>query len=129
MESKFEEKDNIIRSKSFDFSVRIVNLYKVLYYERNEKKLSKQLLRSGTSIGANIEEGIAAFSKKEFIFKLQISYKEANESFYWIKLLYRTNYINDVEFESLKLNIEEIIKLNEKSIWKDALEEYNLIDN
>ena len=111
MESKFEEKDNIIRSKSFDFSVRIVNLYKVLYYERNEKKLSKQLLRSGTSIGANIEEGIAAFSKKEFIFKLQISYKEANESFYWIKLLYRTNYINDVEFESLKLNVEEIIKL------------------
>ena len=111
MESKFEEKDNIIRSKSFDFSVRIVNLYKVLYYERNEKKLSKQLLRSGTSIGANIEEGIAAFSKKEFIFKLQISYKEANESFYWIKLLYRTNYINDVEFESLKLNIEEIINL------------------
>ena len=111
MESKFEEKDNIIRSKSFDFSVRIVNLYKVLYYERNEKTLSKQLLRSGTSIDANIEEGIAAFSKKEFIFKLQISYKEANESFYWIKLLYRTNYINDVEFESLKLNIEEIIKL------------------
>ena len=111
MESKFEEKDNIIRSKSFDFSVRIVNVYKVLYYERNEKTLSKQLLRSGTSIGANIEEGIAAFSKKEFIFKLQISYKEANESFYWIKLLYRTNYINDVEFESLKLNIEEIIKL------------------
>ncbi|AZB20884.1 four helix bundle protein [Kaistella haifensis] len=111
MESKFEEKDNIIRSKSFDFSVRIVNLYKVLYYERNEKILSKQLLRSGTSIGANIEEGIAAFSKKEFIFKLQISYKEANESFYWIKLLHRTDYINDVEFESLKLNIEEIIKL------------------
>ena len=111
MESKFEEKDNIIRSKSFDFSVRIVNLYKVLYYERNEKTLSKQLLRSGTSIGANIEEGIAAFSKKEFIFKLQISYKEVNESFYWIKLLYRTNYINDVEFESLKLNVEEIIKL------------------
>ena len=111
MESKFEEKDNIIRSKSFDFSVRIVNLYKVLYYERNEKTLSKQLLRSGTSIGANIEEGIAAFSKKEFIFKLQISYKEANESFYWIKLLYRTNYISDVEFESLKLNIEEIIRL------------------
>ena len=111
MEDQFKEKDNVIRHKSFEFSVRIVNLYKVLYYERNEKKLSKQLLRSGTSIGANIEEGIAAFSKKEFIFKLQISYKEANESFYWIKLLYRTNYINDVEFESLKLNLEEIIRL------------------
>ena len=111
MESKFEEKDNIIRSKSFDFSVRIVNLYKVLYYERKEKTLSKQLLRSGTSRGANIEEGIAKKKKKEFIFKLQISYKEANESFYWIKLLHRTDYIKDVEFESLKLNIEEIIKL------------------
>lgn len=107
MEDQFKEKDNVIRHKSFEFSVRI----KILYYERNEKILSKQLLRSGTSIGANIEEGIAAFSKKEFIFKLQISYTEANESFYWIKLLYRTNYINDVEFESLKLNIEEIIKL------------------
>ena len=111
MEDQFKEKDNVIRHKSFEFSVWIVNLFKILYYERNEKILSKQLLRSGTSIGANIEEGIAAFSKKEFIYKLQISYKEANESFYWIKLLYRTNYINDVEFESLKLNIEEIIKL------------------
>ncbi|MCW4452929.1 four helix bundle protein [Kaistella sp. BT6-1-3] len=111
MEDQFKEKDNVIRHKSFEFSVRIVNLFKILYYERNEKILSQQLLRSGTSIGANIEEGIAAFSKKEFIYKLQISYKEANESFYWIKLLYRTNYINDVEFESLKLNIEEIIKL------------------
>ena len=111
MEDQFKEKDNVIRHKSFEFSVRIVNLYKVLYYERNEKTLSKQLLRSGTSIGANIEEGIAAFSKKEFIFKLQISYKEANESFYWIKLLHRTDYINDVEFESLKIKIEEIIKL------------------
>lgn len=111
MEDQFKEKDNVIRHKSFEFSVRIVNLFKILYYERNEKILSKQLLRSGTSIGANIEEGIAAFSKKEFIYKLQISYKEANESFYWIKLLYRTNYISDVEFESLKLNIEEIIKL------------------
>lgn len=111
MEDQFKEKDNVIRHKSFEFSVRIVNLYKILYYERNEKILSKQLLRSGTSIGANIEEGIAAFSKKEFIYKLQISYKEANESFYWIKLLHRTAYIKDVEFESLKLNIEEIIKL------------------
>ena len=111
MEDQFKEKDNVIRHKSFEFSVRIVNLFKILYYERNEKILSKQFLRSGTSIGANIEEGIAAFSKKEFIYKLQISYKEANESFYWIKILYRTNYISDVEFESLKLKIEEIIKL------------------
>jgi four helix bundle protein len=64
MQSNFQEKDNVIRNKSFDFSIRIINLYKVLYNERNEKTLSKQLLRSGTSIGANIEEGIASFSKK-----------------------------------------------------------------
>ncbi|AZB31788.1 four helix bundle protein [Chryseobacterium balustinum] len=110
MESNFQEKDNIIRNKSFDFSIRIINLYKVLYNERNEKTLSKQLLRSGTSIGANIEEGIASFSKKEFIYK-QISYKEAYESFYWIKLLHKTGFINDTEFNSIKINIEEIIKL------------------
>lgn len=111
MENNFQEKDNIIRSKSFDFSVRIVNLYKILYYERNEKVISKQLIRSGTSVGANIEEGIAAFSKKEFIFKLQISYKEAFESRYWLKLLFKTEYIKQSEFESLLFDVEEIIKL------------------
>ncbi len=111
MENVFQEKDNIIRSKSFDFSVRIVNLYKILYYERNEKVICKQLIRSGTSIGANIEEGIAAFSKKEFIFKLQISYKEAFESRYWLKLLFKTEYIKQSEFESLLFDVEEIIKI------------------
>lgn len=111
MENNFQEKDNIIRSKSFDFSVRIVNLYKILYYERNEKVISKQLIRSGTSVGANIEEGIAAFSKKEFIFKLQISYKEAFESRYWLKLLFKTEYIKQSEFESLLFDVEEIIKI------------------
>ena len=111
MENNFQEKDNIIRSKSFDFSVRIVNLYKILYSERNEKVISKQLIRSGTSIGANVEEGIAAFSKKEFIFKLQISYKEAFETRYWLKLLFRTEYIKQSEFESLLVDVEEIIKI------------------
>ena len=111
MESIFQEKDNIIRSKSFDFSVRIVNLYKILYYQRNERVISKQLIRSATSVGANIEEGIAAFSKKEFIFKLQISYKEAFESRYWLKLLFKTEYIKQSEFESLLFDVEEIIKI------------------
>lgn len=111
MENVFQEKDNIIRRKSFDFSVRIVNLYKILYCERNEKVICKQLIRSGTSIGANIEEGIAAFSKKEFIFKLQISYKEAFESRYWLKLLFKTEYIKQSEFESLLSDVEEIIKI------------------
>ena len=91
MESKFQEKNNVIRNKSFDFSIIIVNLYKVLYHERNEKTLSQQLLRSGTSIGANIEEGIAPFSKKEFIYKLQISYKEAYQSFIGINFYIKQN--------------------------------------
>ena len=111
MENNLQEKDNIIRSKSFDFSVRIVNLYKILYSERNEKVISKQLIRSGTSIGANVVEGIAAFSKKEFIFKLQISYKEAFETRYWLKLLFGTGYIKQSEFESLLVDVEEIIKI------------------
>ena len=106
-----EVKRNVIRDKSFDFSVRIVNLYKLLIAERKEFILSKQLLRSATSIGANIEEGIAAFSKKEFVVKLQISYKEAFEAYYWIKLLWRTDFINEVEFKSLEKDVEEIIKL------------------
>lgn len=106
-----EVKRNIIRDKSFDFSVRIVNLYKLLIAERKEFILSKQLLRSATSIGANIEEGVAAFSKKEFVVKFQISYKEAFEAYYWIKLLWRTDFINEVEFKSLEKDVEEIIKL------------------
>lgn len=111
MENNFQEKDNIIRNKSFDFSVRIVKLHKILFDERNEKIMSKQLLRSATSIGANIEESLAAFSKKEFIFKLQISYKEAFESRYWLKLLFKTEYIKQSEFESLLFDAEEIIKI------------------
>ena len=106
-----EIKRNVIRDKSFDFSVRIVNLYKLLTGERKEYVLSKQLLRSATSIGANIEEGVAAFSKKEFVVKLQISYKEAFEAYYWIKLLYKTEFINEAEFKSLEKDVEEIIKL------------------
>jgi len=106
-----EIKRNIIRDKSFDFSVRIINLFKLLTSERKELVLSKQLLRSATSIGANIEEGIAAFSKKEFVVKLQISYKEAFEAYYWIKLLYKTEFINEAEFKSLEKDVEEIIKL------------------
>ncbi len=108
---KFIVKENPIRNKSFDFSVRIINLYKTLIGERKENTMAKQLLRCSTSIGANIEEGVAAFSKKEFIFKFQISYKEAFESYYWIKLLYKTDYINQKEFESLEKDIQEIIKI------------------
>ncbi len=128
MEKLFVSRENPIRTKSFDFAVRIVNLRKTLYKEREEYIMSKQLLRSGTSIGANIEEGIAAFSKKEFIVKLQISYKEAFETFYWIKLLFKTDFINESEYKSLEKDIEEIIKLL-TSILKTSKQNINNTNN
>ena len=103
--------DNIIQEKSFAFAIRIVNLYKYLIAEKMEFVLSKQLLRSGTSIGANIEESIGGFSEKDFIHKLSISYKEARESMYWLKLLNATDYITNAEFESLHKDAEEICKI------------------
>jgi len=86
-------KENVIKDKSFDFALRIINLYKYLSEEKKEYVLSKQLLRSGTSVGANIRESEHAESKNDFIHKLSISLKEANESHYWIELLYKSDYI------------------------------------
>ncbi len=83
--------DNIIQEKSFAFAIRIVNLYKYLTNEKKEFVLSKQILKSGTSIGANIEESIGAQSDKDFLNKISISYKEARESIFWLKLLQATN--------------------------------------
>ncbi len=80
-------KENIIQQKSFLFAIRIINLYKHLTAVKKEFVLSKQILRCGTSIGANIEESIGGRSDKEFLFKLEISYKEARETIYWLKLL------------------------------------------
>ncbi len=82
--------DNMVQVKSFDFAVRIVGLYKHLCDEKKEYTLSKQLLRSGTSIGANVKEAINAQSRREFIAKMNIALKEANESEYWIELLSKT---------------------------------------
>lgn len=87
-------KDNIIKTKSFSFAVRVVKLYKILTTERKEYMISKQLLRSGTSIGANVREALNGESKADFIHKLAISQKECDESLYWLELLKETNYIN-----------------------------------
>jgi four helix bundle protein len=103
--------DNIVQQKSFAFAIRIVNLYKYLVSEKKEFVLSKQLLRSGTSIGANIEESIGGQSDKDFIHKLSISYKEARESVYWLKLLSATEYLSESESKSLLLDAEEICKI------------------
>ncbi len=107
------KQENIILDKSFNFAVRIVKLFKYLSNEKKEYILSKQLLRCGTSIGANINEAQAAQSKKDFISKMSISSKEARESKYWIDLLISTNYLKeeDKHVQSLLNDTEEIIKL------------------
>ena len=105
------KRDNVIKSKSFKFSVRIVKLYKYLTEERTEFIMSKQLLRSGTSIGANVRESEHAESKADFIHKLSIALKEANETEYWLDLLKETNYLNNSEYISIQIEIKEILKL------------------
>ena len=104
-------KENIIQQKSFAFAIRMVELFKYLQNEKKEFVLSKQILRSGTSIGANIEESIGGASDKDFLHKLTISYKEARESIYWLKLLHDTQYISEKEFNSLHNDAEEICKI------------------
>lgn len=103
--------ENMIETKSFDFAVRIVNLYKHLNSEKKEFVLSKQLLRSGTSIGANVSEAQRGQSKADFTAKMSIALKEANETYYWIKLLHKTDYLTEQQYLSLQNDITEIIKL------------------
>lgn len=103
--------DNVIVVKSFDFAVRIVKLYKYLVENKQEKVLSKQLLRSGTSVGANIEEAQGAQSKADFFTKISISYKEARETAYWLRLLKAANYLSDNEFESIYYDCQEILNI------------------
>ncbi|PZX92151.1 four helix bundle protein [Flavobacterium aquariorum] len=85
--------ENVVQIKSYDFALRIVKVYKYLSQEKKEFVLSKQLLRSGTSVGANIEEAIGGQSKADFFAKLTIAYKEARESKYWIRLLRDSDYL------------------------------------
>lgn len=103
--------DNVIEIKSFDFAVRIVNLYKHLTTEKKEYVLSKQLLRSGTSIGANVSEAQRGQSRADFLAKMSISQKEANETHYWLRLLHKTEYLTDKEFESIEPDIKEIMAI------------------
>jgi four helix bundle protein len=110
-ELRIMKKDNVIQEKSFTFAIRIVNLYKFLCEEKREFVLSKQVLRSGTSIGANIEESIGGYSDKDFLSKLSIAYKEARETVYWLKLLLATGYLNQEQANSLLNDAEEICKI------------------
>ncbi|MBD0725217.1 hypothetical protein B6A10_08495 [Flavobacterium sp. L1I52] len=102
--------EDIIKVKSFSFAIRIVNLYKTLV-SRNEYVMSKQVLRSGTSIGANVREAKNAESKADFIHKMGISQKETDETLYWLELLQATNYLSNEEFISLNNDGVEVLKL------------------
>jgi len=103
--------DNVIQKKSFDFAIQIINAYKFLFNEKHEFVMSKQLLRCGTSVGANIEEAIGAQSKADFISKLSIAYKEARETIYWVKLLQATDYLDNEKSTGLLNQSEEICKI------------------
>ena len=105
------KKDNIIQTKTYNFAVKIVKLCRFLSEDKKEFILSKQLLKSGTSIGANVEEAIGGQSRKDFYAKLSIAYKEARETHYWIRLLKDTNYLTKEESLVLLSDIEEILKI------------------
>ncbi len=104
-------KDNIVKDKSYTFAIRIVKLYKLLVDEKKEYVLSKQVLRSGTSVGAMIREAEQAETRKDFIHKMAIAQKEINETIYWLELLKATDYLNTKQFESINSDAIEIIKL------------------
>lgn len=107
-------KDNLIQTKSYVFAVRVVRLYQHLSTTRKESVLSKQVLRSGTSIGANVEEAIGGQSRADFLSKLSIAYKEARETSYWLRLLRDTDYLTVSEFESLYADVDEICRILSK---------------
>ena len=103
-------KQSILKDKSKLFALRVIRLYKYLCKEKKEYVLSKQLLRSGTSIGANIAEAFYGQSEADFVAKLSISQKETSETIYWLELLHESEYLKDNEFDSVYSDAEELIK-------------------
>jgi len=103
--------ENVVKTKSFNFAVRIVRLQRFLAEKKGERTLSRQILRSGTSVGAMIREAEHAQSTKDFISKLSIAQKEINESIYWLEILKETNYLSLAQFTSIHAEAVEILKL------------------
>ena len=103
--------ENPIKDKSFSFAVRCVKLSQFLQKEKLEYTISKQFLRSGTSIGANVREALNAESKPDFIHKLSIAQKECDESLYWLELMFATNYLNEEQFQSMQRDCAELLKI------------------
>ena len=109
-------KESILKEKSKSFAIRIIRFYQAIKDAHQEFVLSKQILRSGTSIGANIAEAFYAESEMDFIHKLSIAQKECSETLYWFDLLYSTQYINEAGYNSLNTDATEIMKLLTSSI-------------
>jgi four helix bundle protein len=105
------DQENIAKTKSENFAIRIVNLYKHLCGEKKEYVLSKQLLRSGTSIGANLAEAQFAISKKDFQSKVYIALKECSETRYWLTLLHKTDYLTEKEYDSIFADCSDILHI------------------
>ena len=103
--------ENVVAIKSYAFAIRVVKLYKHLSQEKKEFVLSKQMLRSGTSIGALIKEAEHAQSKADFLNKMNVALKEANETEYWLMLMKDTEYFSETEFQSIKNDCSELLKL------------------
>jgi four helix bundle protein len=104
-------RENVVKNKSFGFAVRVVKLYQFLCEQKKEFVLSKQLLRSGTSVGAMIREAEHAETKNDFKHKMGIAQKEINETIYWLELLHKTDYLTSDQFESMNTDAVEIMKL------------------
>jgi len=105
------KESNAIVDKSYAFAIRIVNCYKYLCSKKKEYELSRQLLKSGTSIGANVEEAVGGYSRKDFCSKLTIAYKEARETNYWLRILRDTQFITPTSFTSLNTDNQELLKI------------------
>ena len=103
--------DNVIVDKSKQFAVRIIKLYQFLISDKKEFVLSKQVLRSGTSIGANVKEAVRGQSKADFYAKMNIALKEASETEYWLELLYETNYLTEQQYRSIYPDCQELLKI------------------
>lgn len=104
-------KENVVKEKSFAFALRIVRLTKTLQGEKKEFVLSKQVLRSGTAVGALVREAEHAESKADFVHKMNVALKEANETLYWLKLLHQAEYIDGPSYQSIGSDSEELVKL------------------
>ena len=115
--------NNVLAEKSIEFAIRIVNCYKYLTKQKHETVMSKQVLRSGTSIGANVHEAIYAQSKADFVNKMNISMKEAGETSYWLTILHRTEYIDTEMYNSIDSDLKENLKILASTIKTSKINE------